>query len=54
MLILERGDDTFARFVPALRCKECGFRPAYVYLVAGFHRRCHGGPDSNDWAVALV
>ena len=54
MLVLERGDDTFRRFVAALRCKQCGARPTEAYLVAGFHRRCQGGPESNDWAVALV
>jgi hypothetical protein len=53
MLLARHGERTFKEFLPRLPCKQCGSRPAPVYLVAGFHRtKCMGPPPS--WAVELV
>jgi len=53
MLIEQLGDATFAALLPRLTCKECGARPAPVYLLAGYHREfCGGAPPS--WAIELV
>lgn len=51
-VVRQRGNQTFARLLPELRCGACGTRPNPVYLVAGLHRSCVGGPQP-DWAVEL-
>lgn len=53
MLIEQLGDASFASLLSRLKCKECGARPAPVYLVAGHYRQfCGGGLPS--WAIELV
>ena len=53
LLLEQRGDEQFGPVLAALRCKQCGAKPAPVYLVAGLTRTfCFGPPPS--WAVELV
>lgn len=53
LLLLSGPDRAFAEFVPKLRCKDCGGRPAPVYLVAGLTRQPGHGPPAC-WAVELI
>ena len=52
-MLQERGDRPFKDVLAGLRCRQCGGKPAPVYLVAGVTRTfCFGPPPS--WAVELV
>ncbi|MBV8914884.1 MAG: hypothetical protein JOZ05_17830 [Acetobacteraceae bacterium] len=53
MLIDHGGDRPFSALLPALRCKDCGGKPAPVYLVAGATRTASHGPPPS-WVVELV
>lgn len=52
-ILEQRGDQTFATLIPGLRCGGCAARLGPVYLVAGLHRSCVGGP-APDWAVEIA
>jgi hypothetical protein len=52
LMIRQRGDETFAKVLSKLRCKQCGKPPAPVYLCAG--HRSHTGGAPPDWAIELV
>jgi len=53
LMLQERGDRPFKDVLAGLGCRQCGGRPAPVYLVAGLTRTfCFGPPPS--WAVELV
>ena len=52
MLRAECGDVTFEALLPRLKCKECGTRPAPIYLCATHIRTfSYGGPP--QWSVEL-
>ena len=53
LLIAEHGDQIIRVLLKRLRCGHCGKIPAQMWLVAGLHRTCHGGPDALDWAVEI-
>lgn len=51
-MLPDHGDRTFGAVVAGLRCKQCGGKPAPVYLVAGLTRQACMAPRRA--AVELV
>ena len=53
-LLLElHGDQPIGPLIQRMRCEGCNARPEKMWLVAGLHRTCHGGPPP-DWAVEIA
>lgn len=53
LLISRHGDQVIRVLRKRLRCEQCGSVAAQVWLVAGLHRTCHGGPDALNWSVEI-
>ena len=55
MFLRDYGRVRVLDLVGRLRCRECGLRPAPVYLCASQYRaRTGGGGPSPDWSLELV
>jgi hypothetical protein len=52
LLAKQHGNRTFGQLLSQLRCKDCGGKPAPVYLCAGHRQHNFGAPP--DWAIELT